>query len=134
MRTTTFVGATACACLLLVGCLPKEDPQAELARVEQVFQSCFGGIGKRDFQAIRTGCSSDDLLLGDCTVWTVEDHIKVLKPLEGRASSAYRLVMPTKESMGRSFGGLITMLPTPCSTVNQRISSGLSARSSTVTR
>jgi hypothetical protein len=90
MRTMYFVGAIACTCLFLVGCQPKEDPQAELAKVDKVFQSYIDGIGKFDYQAMRNACSSNYLLLEDGTVWTVEDHINFLKPLEGKASITYR--------------------------------------------
>jgi ketosteroid isomerase-like protein len=76
--------------IMFVGCQRKEDSQAELAKVDKVFQSYFDGISQFDYQAMRKACSSDYLLLEDGTVWSVEDHINFLKSLEGKGSIAYR--------------------------------------------
>jgi ketosteroid isomerase-like protein len=75
--------------LVLASCQPGEDPTAELMKVDKVFQSYFDGIAKFDYQAMRKACSPDYLLFEDDTIWTVEDHINFLKPLEGKASIAY---------------------------------------------
>lgn len=75
--------------LILTGCQLKEDTRAELSKVDKVFQSYFDGITKFDYQAMRQACTENYLLFEDGTVWTVEDHINFLKPLEGKASITY---------------------------------------------
>ncbi len=77
------------ALLAFLGCQQKEDPQLELAKVDKVLQSYFDGIAKFDYEAMRQACSPDYLLLEDGIVWTVEDHINFLKPLQGKASISY---------------------------------------------
>ena len=80
--------------------LSSANPQIELAKVEKVFQSYFDGIKKYDYQAMRQACTSDYLLFEDGVVWTVEDHINFLKPLEGKASITYTFIDVKKHIEG----------------------------------
>jgi len=74
---------------LSTGCKTKVDPNVELQKAEKVLQSYFDGISAFDYQKMRDACSSDYLLFEDGIIWTVEDHINFLQPMEGMGSISY---------------------------------------------
>lgn len=102
MKNTIYL-LIFCLCfplLAMSGSQPEKNPQVELAKVEKVFQSYFDGIKKYDYHAMRQACTPDYLLFEDGVVWTVEDHINFLKPLEGKATITYTFVEVEKHIDG----------------------------------
>lgn len=75
--------------ILLTGCKTQVDPNVELQKAEKVLLSYFDGISAFDYQKMRNACSSDYLLLEDGIIWTVEDHVNFLKPMEGIGTISY---------------------------------------------
>ncbi|MBN2863374.1 MAG: nuclear transport factor 2 family protein [Bacteroidales bacterium] len=75
--------------IITTGCTTKVDPNVELQNAEKVLQSYFDGISAFDYQKMRDACSSDYLLFEDGIIWTVEDHINFLQPMEGMGSISY---------------------------------------------
>lgn len=75
--------------ILPTGCTTKVDPGVELQNAEKVLQSYFDGISAFDYQKMRDACSPDYLLFEDGTIWTVEDHINFLQPIEGMGIISY---------------------------------------------
>jgi len=90
---------------LLMSCQPKEDPQVELQKIENVLQNYFNAISKFDYQGMRDQCTEDYLLFEDGEVWTVEDHINFLKQYEGRAEIVY-----TFEDVKQNFEGSVAWI------------------------
>ena len=86
-----------------------EDVQAELARVDKVFQSYFDGIAGYDYQSMRQACSAGYLLFEDGTVWTVEDHVAFLMRIPVKKASVpgieSHLVSPRLRRLRECRGG-----------------------------
>ncbi len=88
MRYLRFAAA---GLILLAGCQPEQDTQAETQQVEQVVQDLFNALAAFDYEGVEAVCTDDFLLLEHGLFWTADSRINAMKSFEGQAQIAYRL-------------------------------------------
>jgi ketosteroid isomerase-like protein len=71
--------------LILSGCQSRNS----LDDAEAAFRSFFETVEKMDYEGMRNACTPDFTVFEDGIIWTIEDWVAFLKPLEGKASIKY---------------------------------------------
>jgi ketosteroid isomerase-like protein len=71
--------------LILSGCQSGNDTDS----AEAAFRSFFETAENKDYEGMRNHCTPDFIVFEDGIIWTIEDWIDFLRPLEGKASIKY---------------------------------------------
>jgi uncharacterized protein (TIGR02246 family) len=71
--------------LILSGCQSRNTTD----NAESAFRNFFETAENMDYEGMRNACTPDFIVFEDGIIWTVEDWIDFLRPLEGKASIKY---------------------------------------------